>query len=112
MYCKVAKALAWWICVLIPVFAFLNFRVATAADGASGKKLYIERGCVACHGDQKGSKLNEYPALVGRNADFVASELNKYRNGIRKDPTMNAMAAGLSDKDIEDIAAYIGGMRR
>ena len=83
--------------------------LAIAADKASGKQLYHGLGCVACHGDRGGSKLNEYPSLAGRSATFVASELNKYRNAIRKDPTMNAMAAGLSDKDIEDIAAYISG---
>lgn len=90
--------LALMVCVAGSVFA---------ANNANGGKLYQKLGCVGCHGDGGVSKLTDYPSLSNRSASFVASELNKYRNGIRKDPTMNAMAVGLSDEDIEDIAAYI-----
>lgn len=78
-----------------------------SADRNNGKSLYTQRGCNGCHGDLMGNQLPDYPTLSNRNALFISSELNKYRNNIRLDPTMNAMAAGLSDSDIEDIAAYI-----
>lgn len=78
-----------------------------AADFDNGKKLYGSLGCAGCHGDKNGSLLEGYPALVGMSSTFITSELNKYRNGVRKDPTMSAMAAGLSDKNINDLAAYI-----
>jgi len=32
--------------------------------------------------------------------------LKAFRSGTRKDPIMNGMAAPLSDKDIEDVAAF------
>lgn len=81
--------------------------LVNAADFDRGKKLYSSLGCAGCHGDKRGSLLEGYPSLVGTNAKIIASELNKYRNGVRKDPTMSAMAAGLSDKNIDDLAAYI-----
>ena len=78
-----------------------------SADRQNGRNLYDKRGCGACHGGLRGNRLPGYPALNNRDANFIASELNKFRNDIRLDPAMNAMAYGLSDSDIEDIAAYI-----
>ncbi len=86
---------------------FLLSNCLFAADKNTGKQLYIQLGCSGCHGDRGANKLMDYPALVGRSSSFISNELNKYRNGIRHDPTMNAMAVGLSDKQMEDIAAYI-----
>ncbi|HKJ49992.1 MAG TPA: cytochrome c, partial [Gammaproteobacteria bacterium] len=34
-----------------------------------------------------------------------------FRSGARKQPVMNAMAAGLSDSDIENLATYIESLR-
>ncbi len=80
---------------------------AISADFAKGQELYGSLGCAGCHGDKSGSHLDGYPSLVGAKAKFIVSELNKYRNGVRNDPTMTAMAAGLSDKNIEDLSEYI-----
>jgi cytochrome c553 len=82
------------------------------ADVKSGQKLYSQRGCIACHGERGENKLGSYPGLNGRSASFIASELNKYRNGIRRDPTMSAMAAGLSDSEIESLAHFLAASKR
>jgi cytochrome c553 len=52
-----------------------------------------------------------YPRLQGRDAAFVKENLSNFRNGKRKNPTMNAMAAGLSDEDIDNLAAYIDSLK-
>lgn len=75
-----------------------------AGDAAAGEaKVTV---CAGCHGPGGNSLLPVNPSLAGQHAVYLAKALTDYRDGSRKDPTMSAMAAALSDKDIEDIAAY------
>lgn len=47
------------------------------------------------------------PNLAGQQSDYLESALRAYRDGrTRQNPTMNAMAQPLSDRDIVNIAAY------
>lgn len=46
------------------------------------------------------------PKLGGQHAAYIAKALQDYRSGNRSHPTMRAIAAGLSDQDIADLAAY------
>lgn len=80
---------------------------AVAANAGRGQALYAKLGCAGCHGEAAGSRLAGYPSLNALTQRKVASELNRYRSGARKDPTMNALARNLSDGEIEDIAAYV-----
>jgi len=81
------------------------------ADKAAGQSAYAARGCIGCHGAGGKSVVPTYPSLKGRDAGFVKKNLTDFRSGARKDPTMNAMAAGLSDNDIKNIADYIGSLK-
>lgn len=69
--------------------------------------------CLACHGPNGNSTTKLWPKLAGQNAAYIASQLrhfhDKRRTGKADDATaqlMPPMAAGLSEQDIEDIAAY------
>jgi cytochrome c553 len=44
--------------------------------------------------------------LGGQSEKYIAAALNAYKKGERKHPTMVGIAAGLSDQDIADVAAY------
>jgi cytochrome c553 len=44
--------------------------------------------------------------LGGQSAKYIESALNAYKKGDRKNPSMRGIAAGLSDQDIADVAAY------
>jgi cytochrome c553 len=81
-----------------------------AGDVASGKSAFAAKGCIGCHGAGGVSVVPTYPSLKGRDEAFVRKNLTDFRSGTRQNPTMNAMAAGLSDKDIENLAAYIGSL--
>jgi len=86
--------------------------VGTAqADVAAGKSTYASRGCIGCHGAGGVSAATTYPSLKGNSADFVRKNLTDFRSGARKAPVMNAMAAGLSDADIQNLADYIGSLQ-
>lgn len=81
---------------------------ALAADVAAGKSAFAAKGCIGCHGAGGVSVVPTYPTLKGKDAAFVKQNLTEFRSGKRVGATMNAMAAGLSDADIENLAAFIG----
>ena len=64
------------------------------------------RACQVCHGRGGHSTKDTYPILAGQHAAYIRKQLHAFRDGTRKDPIMNGMAAPLSDQDIEDVAAF------
>lgn len=69
--------------------------------------------CMGCHnipGYQASFPLvHKVPKIGGQNADYLVAALVAYRKGERKHPTMRAVAASLSDRDIADLAAFYAG---
>jgi cytochrome c553 len=84
---------------------------ALAADIAAGKSAYAAKGCIGCHGAGGVSAVPTYPSLKGKDAAFVKENLTSFRSGKRVSATMNAMAAGLSDADIVNLAAYVDSLK-
>lgn len=76
-----------------------------AADIEAGKKKAAEV-CAACHGPDGNSPTPAFPKIGGQHATYLEKTLNDYKSGARKDPIMAGMAAPLSKKDIENLAAY------
>jgi cytochrome c553 len=62
--------------------------------------------CVACHGEKGNSQAPIFPKLAGQNKKYLSKQLFDYQLNNRKNPTMQGMAASLSEKDIDDIATY------
>lgn len=79
-------------------------------DAAAGKTAYAT--CAACHGaNAEGAGM--FPKLAGTPADKIADLLKKYRAGetVGANTAMMAPnAKALSDADIDNLAAFIGGM--
>jgi len=78
-------------------------------DAAQGEKLY--GSCVACHGANGISTQPIYPNLAGQKEAYIAKQLKAFKAGDRKDPTMNAMVAPLTDADIANLAAYYSSLK-
>ena len=81
---------------------------AVAGDAAAGKAKAAT--CAACHGMDGISKMPIYPNLKGQKEAYMVKQLKAFRDGTRKDPTMNAMAKPLSDADIDNLAAFYTGL--
>ncbi len=66
-----------------------------------------EQACASCH-SKTGDKpiMPAYPKLAGQYADYLEQALKDYKNGKRKNPIMAGMAAGLSEDDIRNLAAW------
>ena len=65
--------------------------------------------CMGCHGIEGYSNVYptyHVPKIGGQHGAYLAEALKAYRAGRRAHPTMRAQAASLSDRDIEDLAAY------
>jgi cytochrome c553 len=98
------------------IFALLALagvaHVAAAADvvgnpQAGSNKVAM---CIGCHGipGYKASfpEVYQVPMIGGQSAKYIESALNAYKKGDRKNPSMRGIAAGLTDQDIADVAAY------
>ena len=85
-----------------------GFGSAHAGDAAAGAAAFAAKGCIGCHGAAGKAPIGaNFPVVGGKPAEFISGELTKFRSGERKEPTMNAMAAALSDDDIANLAAYL-----
>ena len=62
--------------------------------------------CFSCHGPNGNSQNPVWPRLAGQNAVYIAEQLHLFKDGIRKNPVMQPMAAGLSDQDIDNLAVF------
>ena len=89
--------------LIASVLAGLALPVA-AEEAAAPEKAAV---CAACHGPGGGKPiLPEYPVLAGQYANYLQHALHEYKDGKRKNPVMNAQAAGLSDAEIKALALY------
>jgi len=75
-----------------------------AAD-AVGRGATLALNCTMCHGAQ-GISVSDSPNLAGQYPEVVIKQLRDYKSGKRPSSIMAALAAGLSDRDITDLAAY------
>ncbi|MDB5412820.1 MAG: hypothetical protein JWR10_1155 [Rubritepida sp.] len=82
---------------------------ALAQDARRGADL--AQTCLACHGDNGRSQIEDIPSLAGQPTDFITLQMILFREGIRRVPVMNQFAADIPDRDIEDLAAYFDGLR-
>jgi cytochrome c553 len=83
---------------------------AAGADLANGKRL-AEATCAACHGREGIGIIPLYPNLAGQKREYLAAQLQAFRDGSRKNAIMSPMAVHLTDAEIEDLAAYLASLR-
>ncbi|MCF6436581.1 MULTISPECIES: c-type cytochrome [Pseudoalteromonas] len=108
---------------LAAYFSTLNMSEGTTPEDvvAAGQKLYkagdAERGipsCAACHGPRgNGTSLAKFPKISFQHPEYIKSQLLKFRDGTRKNDLngmMQDIAKKLTDKDIETLSKYLGGL--
>ena len=86
-----------------------SFAQAQEAGDAKAGETKIAM-CIGCHGikgyQASFPEVYKVPKISGQTASYIVSALTAYQKGDRKHPTMRSVAAGLSAKDMADIAAY------
>lgn len=94
----------------------LTVNVWAGGNAAEGKIAVDKFGCAACHGVDFKSPIDPtYPKLAGQHQDYLVHALTAYRRGGgvangRVNAIMNGQASPLTDKDIQNIAAYISSL--
>jgi len=86
---------------------------------ALGEKIY--RGgvadrqipaCAGCHSPSGAGIPAQYPRLSGQHAEYTATQLTSFRDGVRQNSLpMNQVAAKLNDREIRALADYVAGLR-
>ncbi|MBR0645222.1 c-type cytochrome [Roseomonas hellenica] len=66
--------------------------------------------CATCHGAEGRSETPNVPSLAGMPAEFITLQMILFREGLRDAPPMPQFAQGLSDAQIEQIAAFYASL--
>jgi cytochrome c553 len=68
--------------------------------------------CTACHAANGSGIPAQYPRLSGQHAEYTASQLVAFRDGVRKNNAqMAGVAAKMNDREIKAVSDYIAGLR-
>jgi cytochrome c553 len=62
--------------------------------------------CESCHGPGGNSAQPGIPSIAGQPKLFMENQLVLFREGIRKSPVMTPLMAGISDKEIQQLAEH------
>lgn len=62
--------------------------------------------CADCHGENGNSTTPEIPSLAGQPALTITNQMIYFRETLRNNDVMTPQAQGLSDAEIEALAAY------
>lgn len=93
--------------IILGICGAMSTGQALAADAAAGKEKAAQV-CASCHGADGNSTDPQYPSLAGQYENYIVQALREYQNGNRKNPIMSGFAAGLSEDDMENLAAWFG----
>lgn len=82
---------------------------AQAADGEDQAAARLPV-CLACHGQNGTSMSPNVPSLGAMPVNYVLTQLYLFRENLRLADPMNAMASGLTDHDLRNLAATFNQM--
>lgn len=91
--------------VLLLIMAAVLQPVHAGAE-AGEKKAQI---CLICH--KPGNAMAYVPTLEGQTREYIIAQVNAFKGGRRPDSVMQTNVAGLSARDVRDIANYFSSRR-
>lgn len=102
---KIMKSLSQFLLISSLVSCFGLSSIA-AAEGNAEKGREKSQVCQGCHGADGNSYGPEWPNLASQHTSYLTKQIRNFKDGVRKNETMNSMVAGLNEDDIKDIAAF------
>ena len=90
--------------------SLMQSNAVAEGDAAAGKAKSAT--CAACHGADGNSVNPEWPKIAGQHASYIVLQLQAYKDGKRQNALMMPMAMGLSDADMQDLAAYYASQQQ
>jgi cytochrome c553 len=98
------------IAAFVSKFRGMNSSLPTTGNVTAGKEKAA--ACGSCHGEDGNSQDPNFPRLAGQYESYLVKALEDYKSGSRKNPMMSGFAAGLSEQDMKDIAAYYASRKK
>jgi cytochrome c553 len=90
--------------------ALASLQAFAEGDAAAGQSKSAI--CAACHGPDGNSAVPNWPKLAGQYEQYLTRQVTLIKAGARPVPEMAGIVPGLSDQDIQDLAAYFAGQQR
>ena len=93
---------------LLTLPALVSSQAAPSGDPVAGqRKTQMCSGCHSIPGWRTAyPEVYSVPKIGGQHPAYIVKALQAYKSGERNHPSMRAIAASLTDKDIADLAAY------
>jgi cytochrome c553 len=76
------------------------------ADGDAAAGQAKSAICAACHGADGNSMVPNWPKLAGQHEQYLLRHLKLIKSNARPVPEMMGITPGLSEQDMEDLAAW------
>jgi cytochrome c553 len=90
--------------ILRPLLALVPLAMAAAASAATPERV---AQCLACHGENGQSQIENVPSLGGQPAPYALVQLFLFRERLRLADPMNDQMKGLGDDDLQSLADTI-----
>lgn len=89
----------------------VSAEVLAEAPAQKSAEQTINNVCAACHGADGNSAITLNPKLAAQHPEYLEKQLTEFKSGKRANAVMSGMAAGLSEQEIKDIAAYFAAKK-
>jgi cytochrome c553 len=66
--------------------------------------------CIFCHGYEGNARAQTYPRLAGQPEAYLKKQLKAFASGERNSATMESLAASMSDRELDGLAAHFAKM--
>lgn len=96
----------------VALYYALQKRAASSVKGGdinAGKA--AAAACAGCHGEAGNPANADTPNLAGQDPQYLAAALAEYKSGARTEATMKALAAGLDEATVRNVAAYYASLQ-
>jgi len=88
----------------LPGCSILEKKSAAGTLAAAAQTAYYT--CDGCHGPKNIRVEFMSPKIIGQKKVYLAAKLRDFRDMKHINPYMNGVVAGLTDQDIDNLAAY------
>lgn len=102
------RHIAWLVSSLMLT---VSAEVLAEAPAQKSAEQTINTVCAACHGADGNSAITLNPKLAAQHPEYLEKQLTEFKSGKRANAVMSGMAAGLSEQEIKDIAAYFAAKK-
>jgi cytochrome c553 len=107
---KITTLFATAVLASVPALAWSQGATPSGDATAGQRKTQMCSGCHGIRGWRTAyPEVYGVPMIAGQHPSYIVKALQEYKSGERSHPSMRAIAASLSEKDMADLAAYYGG---